>query len=207
MKRKILLWLIQKLHRLTYEPTILDKVNKKLIQPVPGLIIDGVQYYEFVSLADMPHMRMVHYSYMREEMVMGIDRQTQLTLISKIKGALKDSDLGAAQAFLFMFEDMLANITTIESLYNVASVIYFDDKEDIATYDHDYNQQKIKRFKSIKDKSFFFFYLLQSSLKVTADKMPRDMQTFLNENAVKLNTWMSILSEPTESISSERSRL
>lgn len=203
MKNRIINWLIEKLYRWSYEPINLDSLNKKLIKPVPNLVIDGVQYWQFVNIGDMPKMRLVHYSYMREEMVMGIDRELQLKVLGKIKDALKNPDMpsaiDSARGFIWMFEDMLANITTVEALYNVASVLYFDPKEDIANYDFDYNQAKIKKFKTIKDKGFFFSHLLQHSLKITADKMPPDMQKFLNENAVKLNTWLSILSEPTES--------
>lgn len=199
MKRRILLWLIEKLYRLSYQPLNLDEVNKKLIQPVPGLVIDGIQYFQFVNLGDIPHMRMVHYSYMREEMVMGIDRQLQLKLLAKIKNALKTGDTGSANGFIFIFEDILTNVTTIEALYNVASVVYFDSQEDLSSYDFDYNQKKIQKFKTIKDKSFFFSHLFQTSFKSTADKMPQDIQAFLNANALKLKTWESILSEPTES--------
>ena len=76
MIRKLILWIIirlnpsttqkleviEKLYPLTYQPTTLDKVNNKLIRPVPGLLIDGVQYWEFVNLADMPEARRMHYN-------------------------------------------------------------------------------------------------------------------------------------------------
>lgn len=199
MKRRILLWLIQRLHRMLYEPVTLDKVNQKLIRPVPGLIVNGVQYYEFVNTGDIPRMRLVHYNYMREEMVMGIDRELQMRIIDKILDANEKGEKNRVGALGFMFKDIVSNITTVEALYNVASVLYFDLKEDIATYDLDYNHEKIKGFKAFRDKSFFFFYLLQSSLKTTPDKMPNDIQQFLNENAVRLRAWMSILSEETES--------
>jgi hypothetical protein len=198
MMRRILLWLIEKLHRLTYEPITLDKVNQKLIRPVPGLIIDGVQYYEFVNLNDMPRMRKVHYGYMRDEMVMSIDRELQLKIVDKILAANQDNDRNRVGALGLMFKDILCNITSIESLYNISSVMYFDDHEDIASYDLDYNQRKIAAFKKLRDKRFFFSYLLQESLKTTPDKLPADIMEFLNENAVKLNAWRSILSEPTE---------
>lgn len=201
MKRRILMWLIERLHRMAYEPQTLDKVNQKLIRPVPGLIVNGVQYYEFVNLGDMPRMRMVHYNYMREEMVMGIDRELQMRLIDGILEANEKGEKNRVGALGFMFKDIVGNITTVESLYNVASVVYFDAREDIATYDLDYNAEKIKRFKQVRDQRFFFFYLLQSSLKTTPDKLPKDIQQFLNENAVKLRAWLSILSEPTESTS------
>lgn len=199
MKQKILLWIIERLYRWTYEPINLDKVNQKLIRPVPGLVIDGVQYFEFVNPGDMPHMRMIHYSYMREEMVMGIDRELLLKIIIKILDANNERDNNRVGALALAFKDIVSNITTVESLYNIASVRYFDLKEDISNYDLDYNQEKIKKFKTIKDKSFFFSHLLQSSLRISADKLPGDIPRFLNENAVRLAAWKSILSEPTES--------
>jgi hypothetical protein len=199
MKQKIIMWLIERLYRQAYEPINLDKINQKLIRPVPGLVIDGVQYFEFVNIGDVPRMRLVHYTYMREEMVMGIDRDLLLKLIGKVKAAHQANDGNLLSTMIWMFEDIVTNVTTIEAMYNVASVVYFDPKEDIACYDYDYNLDKIKKFKTVKDKSFFFSYLLQNSLKITADKLPKDMMQFLNENAVKLAAWKSIISEPTGS--------
>lgn len=199
MKRKILLWLIERLYRLAYEPINLDNVNRKLVKPVPGLVIDGVQYFQFVNVADMPHMRLVHYNYMREEMVMGIDRELQLKIIDRILAANQERDHNTVGAVAIMFRDIVTNITTVESLYNVASLIYFDAREDIAGYDFDYNQAKIAKFKTIRDKSFFFSHLLQNSLKIKSGTLPADINQYLNENAVKLKAWKSILSELTES--------
>lgn len=190
--------MIQVLYKLTYERVTLDSVNKKLIRPVPGLVIDGRQYFEFVNTADMPRGRLVHYNYMREEMIMGIDRELQMKFIDKLMEANAEKDTNRIGSLLYMFKDILSNITTVEVLYNMSSLVYFDAKEDIGTYDLDYNQQKIKQFKSIKDKSFFFTYLLQNALNNTVESLPSDIQKFLNENAVRLNAWMQILSETTD---------
>jgi hypothetical protein len=197
MIKKQLLKLISWLTRLTYEPVTLDKINQKMIKPVPGLIIDGVQYYEFVNIADMPQNRMVHFNYMREEMVMGIDRELQLKFIDQLKKANEERDSNLIGATLYMFEDTLKNLTTIESHYNMASLVYFDDKEDISSYDSDYNERKIKAFKAIKDKSFFFTTLLQKSLNISFSHLEQDMQDYLNENAARLSAWKRMVSEPT----------
>jgi hypothetical protein len=100
-------------------------------------------------------------------------------------------------ATLYMFEDTLKNLTTIESHYNMASLVYFDDKEDISSYDSDYNERKIKAFKAIKDKSFFFTTLLQKSLNISFSHLEQDMQDYLNENAARLSAWKRMVSEPT----------
>lgn len=198
MFKKQLLKFIAWLTSFTYEPTTLDKVNQKLIKPVPGLIIDGVQYYEYVNIADMAQNRMVHFNYMRDEMVMGIDRELQLKFIDKLEKANLERDSNNIAATLYMFKDVLNNITTIESHYNMASLVYFDKQEDISTYDADYNERKIKAFKTIKDKSFFFTTLLQGSLNISLQHLGQDMQSYLNENAARLKGWKQILSVQTE---------
>jgi hypothetical protein len=199
VKTKLILRLIEWLYKFTYEPITLDKLNSKMIKPVPGLVIDGVQYWQFLNLGDMPRNRMVHYTYMREEMTMGIDRDSQNKIIDKIIAANNAGDRDAITLATYAWKDIINNITTIQALYNVASVMYFDPKEDVGTYDADYNDAKIRKFKTIKDKSFFFSHLLQSSLKITSEQMPSDIQRFLNENEAKFKFWISMVSEPTES--------
>ncbi len=197
MFKKQLLKLIAWLTRLTYEPITLDKINQKLIKPVPGLIIDGVQYYEFVNIADMPQLRMVHFNYMREEMVMGIDRDLQMKFIERIEKSNEERDSNNIAATCYMFKDVINNISTIESHYNMASLVYFDAKEDISAYDADYNERKIAAFKQIKDKGFFFTTLLQGSLNLSLQQLGQDIQSYLNENAARLSAWKRIVSEPT----------
>lgn len=197
MWRKIATKLIAWLTRMTYEPTTLDKVNKKLIKPVAGLIVNGVQYWEFVNIADMPQNRMVHFQYLREEMVMGIDRELQYKFINQLKEAISKKDDNWANAILFMFEDVLKNISTIESHYNMASLVYFDANEDISTYDADYAARKIEAFKNFKDHSFFFTTLLQGTLNTSLLALGQDMQDYLNRNAEKLRAYNRMLSGAT----------
>src|SRR5690242_9624173 len=116
MRRKILLWLIERLYKMAYEPTTfetLDPINKKLIRPVPGLVINGVQYYEFVQIADMPEQRRAVYMDVRREMSMGIDNKLLLEYIAKIKDAnnkKEGADVSRIGSLLFMLEDTIMNI-------------------------------------------------------------------------------------------------
>ena len=197
MKTKLLLRLIAWLYKFTYEPVTLDKVNQKLIRPVPGVIIDGVQYWEFVQVADMPEARRTHYTYLREEMVMGIDRELQYKIIKQLKEALNKDDKGRAHTLLFMWEDMLKNITTVENLYNLASLMYFDAKEDISRYDLDYAQQKIEKFKTLQ-KDFFFGRLLQEGLKISGESLQQDIEQLLRASAVKQKAYNRIIGEQTD---------
>jgi hypothetical protein len=199
MKRKLLMRLIEWLYSFTHERITLDKVNSKLIQPVPGVVIDGVQYWEFVQVADMPETRRTHYSYLREEMIMGIDREMQYRIIESMRKALAAGEVPRATTVLYMWEDTLKNITTVENLYNLASLMYFDAQEDISKYDLDYANQKIEKFKKLP-RAFFFNRLLREGLKVTGESLHSDMDQLLRESGAKLNAFKQMLSEPTGSI-------
>lgn len=198
MLRKLLLKLIAWLYSITYEKYTLDKINSKLIRPVPGLIIDGEQYWEFVQVADMPEGRRAHYNTLREEMTMGIDRSMLLEYVAKLKEANQANDVNRIGALLFTLEDIVTNITTVESLYHLASLAYFTEREDLTAFDYDLSQQKVKAFKQLQNKSFFFDRLLRETLKISGDQLPQDIETFLLEGAAKLRAYQMILRGGTE---------
>jgi hypothetical protein len=199
MLKRLIIRLIAFLYRFTYEAVTLDKINQKMIRPVPGLVINGVQYFEFINAGDMPQARLVHFNYLREEISMGIDRVSMNEYLDQLEAANKEQNVNRIGSLLFMLRDTVNNITTVESLYNLATLWYFDPKEDIATYDYDYNERKKALFKSFHDKGFFFGRLLQHALKHTGLSLPADIQRFLNENAVKASAYRQILSGRTES--------
>lgn len=193
MKKRLLLWLIERLYRATLEPITADKVNKKMVRPVAGLLIDGVQYYEFVHASDMPQGRLVHYNYLREELAMGIDRELLKQYIEELKAANTSQDTNRIGSVLYMLEDTICNVTSIESLYNLASLWFFTLDEDLSTYDLAWNQRKIEAFKRFPDKGFFFGQLLRMPLKGIGVELPSDIQRFLNANAAKLAAYSRIL--------------
>lgn len=198
MLRKLLLKLIAYLYTLTYEKYTLDKVNSKLIRPVPGLIINGEQYWEFVHVADMPEGRRAHYNTLREEMTMGIDRPMLLEFVQKLKEANQANDVNRIGALLFTLEDIVTNITTVESLYHLASLAYFTEREDLTTYDYEIGQVKVKAFKKLPHQSFFFDRLLRETLKLSGEQLPADIETFLVEGAAKLRAYQMILRGGTD---------
>lgn len=194
MWRKTILWIISKLYSFTYEEILLDKVNKKLIRPVPGLVIGGRQYYEFVNLADMPETRRQEYVNLREEMVMGIDRELLVQIIDTIIDANDKDEKSKIGSIAFVAKDMLANITTMEQLYKIASVAYFDETEDLASYDLDYNNRKIEKFKTIAN-GFFFTRLLSNGSKNSSDPLRSNIDQLLKEGEVKMQAYHRILSD------------
>jgi hypothetical protein len=186
--------IIALLMRLSYGKLTLDKINQKLIKPVPGLIIDGVQYYQFVQVADMPENRLVNYADFEKELNMGVDRQTIKEYINELKVANNKADASRIGSLLFMLEDTIDNVTPIEALYNIASVLYFDRSEDVSCYDIDYNAVKIEKFKTVGDKGFFFRSLLENNFKITDKSILNDTVGYLKLSMVKQKAYARILS-------------
>ncbi|MBL6448576.1 hypothetical protein JMN32_19855 [Fulvivirga sp. 29W222] len=193
MINKLLLSLISFLYKLTYEGVYLDGVNKKMIRPVPKLIIDGKQYYEFVQPADIPQNRFVHYLDFRDESQMGMDRTTLNKYFSAIKEANDSGEVSRVGSLVYMAQSSINDCTPIEVLYNMASLMYFDKDEDISCYDLDYNQDKITKFKSLPDKSFFLKTLLEQSLKITGKSLPKNIDQYLKLSMVKLRAYNQTL--------------
>ena len=200
MIRKTFVKFITWLYTLTYEPLQLDKINSKLIRPVEGLVIDGIQYYEFVSLSDMPQERFIHYLHLRQEMSLSMDRELANKYFEEMKACLNNEPVDKARlgALLYTMQDTINNCTPIETLYNLAAMLYFDKNEDLKCFDQDYNTVKIAKFKKIKDQVFFFDRLLRKGFKTTGEQSPDDMLKYLKQSAVKLKAYRQMLFEKTD---------
>lgn len=194
MIKKIIRHIAEYLLRITYEKLTLDQVNKKLIRPVPGLIIAGEQYYEFVNLADMPESRFVHFLDFDQEFTLGMDRATVIEYCEELRRANNKSDASRIGSLVFMLEDSIKNCTPVQAMYNLAALVYFTESEDLRCFDADVAAEKIKAFKTLKDKGFFFGRLLEQGLKIPGDKLPADMNDYLRRSLVKLNAYGRIRS-------------
>jgi hypothetical protein len=193
--KNLLLKITTWLYSLTYERMELDKVNSKMIRPVQGLVIDGVQYYEFVNVSDMPQARFVHYQHLRQELSMGMDRELSNKYLEEMKLTLNEepADKSRLGALIDMMQDTINNCTPLEALYNLAALVYFDKKEDISCFDGDYNAAKIAAFKKLPDQGFFFARLLREGLKVAGGTSPDDTEKYLRQSAVKLRGYSQML--------------
>lgn len=187
----------------THEPLRLDKLNQKMIRPVEGLVIDGNQYYEFVSSADMPEARFVHFNHLRQELAQGMDIATGNKYLEEMKVANNTNDRSRNGALIYMMQDTMNNCTPLESLYNIAALIYFEKFEDLSCFDNDYNAAKIKAFKAYPNQGFFLSRLILKGLKNVGKESPEDIQKYLRASAVKLKAYQQMLSERSEIKTSE----
>lgn len=194
MLKKFLKWFIAVLSKWVYEPVTLDKLNKKVIEPVPGLLVLGKQAYRFANQADMPQARFAHFLTFHNELRMGITTDLLNEYIDKVVEANDKGQRSEIGQLMFMLKDTANNCTPIESLYNVAALMFFNRDEDLGCYDFDYNERKIAAFKSNNDQSFF----LRTALKYSTapgESLPDNIEDSLALSQEKLHLYRRMLSE------------
>ncbi len=194
--KKIAQILIKYLSRFAYESITVDSLNQKLIEAVPGLLIDGKQAYQFANPADMPEGRFVNFLNFRQELYGGLDRDQNIKLFEEIADANNKGDDSKIGAISLMAIDVLTNCTPVESYYNMASLIYFTKDEDLKTWDADYNLKKIAGFKAQKNKDFFL-QTLSSHLKAYGITSPVNIEDYLRKSALKMKVLNSLISGTT----------
>ncbi len=194
MLKKFLKWLIVLLSKWAYEPVTLDKLNKKVIEPVPGLFVLGKQAYRFANQADMPQARFAHFLSFHNELKMGIDAQLLNEYIDKTVEANDSGQRSEIGQLMFMLKDTVNNCTPIESLYHVAALMFFNEDEDLTCYDFDYNERKIADFKRHPDQSFFLKSTLEFSSE-PGESLPGNIEDSLALSMEKLRLYKRMLSE------------
>jgi hypothetical protein len=175
--------------KLAYQPFTLDQVNRKLIEPVPDL----PGYWRFVNPGDMPEARFVHYLHYVKQLAMNVDEELLLKYLAGFKDAFEKGDKAKFYAYEFMLRDTLQNVTPVETYYWMSALLYFDDREDVSCFDHDYNQRKVEYFKSLPNQTFFLSTLIRH-LKGSGEALLADIQESLKASQIKAESYERILS-------------
>jgi hypothetical protein len=126
---------------------------KKLVEP--KFKIKGVQYYAFKDAKDMPHMRIYFYHWYVNQYEMGIDHETLLAYNTRTKECANKGLLGDVIKISQLLEERIKANMGMDILYQIASVFYFTDEEDLEDYSIYKNKSKIESFRRDKDLSFF----------------------------------------------------
>lgn len=151
--------------------------------------INNNHYFEFNQLWDMPKLRLRWLMGFEQEMKeLKLGKDDALLFTGSIKKALNKGDRVKAGSLLLEYEDRLNSFFDPEILYNLASGVYFELKEDVEGYDPEYNKEKIELFKK-KDKwEYFFMNLIEDS-----ENLGRTLDGDLKEYSQKLKEQKEIL--------------
>lgn len=143
----------------------------------------GVKYYRFIELTNMPIGR---FNAMRDMLELAQCNTTadiykaNLTLwLSQCnEGKLVDIASGLKEA-----QARLDNITSISVLYDLASVFYFDENENLLSYDPTYANKKIS-FWNEKGGIAFFLQLPIRELMPSQGISTHDMESYMKGMAI-----------------------
>lgn len=141
--------------------------NKKPFQKSEQIIefafeSGGVKYYRHTSEANIPYRRALKVISIYNELDMKCTRAYLTAHTKAIKNILAKTPFKSTDLFELMklnnqLSERLEFIYDTDLVYKLASVVYFDEKENPEDYDWTYNQKKIDKWK--KDKSINDFFL------------------------------------------------
>ena len=131
-----------------YHPEVKDKVEYAFTE-------NGVKYYRYKEDHHMFEMRRYQKAIFLTEHENGITHDDLIAYIEEIKKNVNKGQLGDVALKLELLEQRTKIARDPDTFYKIASIDYFDDMEELTTYDRNYNKRKIEDFKASKELGFF----------------------------------------------------
>jgi len=144
--------------------------------------INGIKYYRFLDIMNLPVDRAMAVIPYYEEMRMRTTREFLLQHteeVSKILTNRSTIDLNRLGLLNQQLKERLNFIVEPNTILKIASVLYFDASENIYDYDPLYGDKKIEQWKKHKGDSFFFMQPISSLMNVS-NKSQEDLTSYLN---------------------------
>lgn len=166
--------------------------------------VKGVIYYRFKEERLIPAGRYKYiYAHLRE-VDMRMDLSTLKTYVNEFKSVLSGTkkviNIGDLWKLVLNLESRIALAFEPASVERLASVIYFDDSEDLSTWDKKYGAQKVDLWKANKCMDFFLTRPMGELLGV------RDISTTsLEASIVEHQEIINILTSDLRNLSLENS--
>ena len=158
----------------------------------------GVNYFTCAP-EDLPAKRYQEFTVRFEEMRMACNREYLLHYVDAAKnllgGTKGEINLVDFHTLVWDLEQRL-NLAPLEDhIYKIASVLYFDLNEELSTYNFEYNNEKIAKWKAHDGPPGFFFDKPMRDLCGLGKLSTGDLATFLKEGKIK-ETLLRATSEP-----------
>lgn len=165
------------------------------IEKVEGLIIEKVQYYQFLDPATMPIGRIMVFENFNQEVQMGASREFLLDWIKALtvandKPNFSPSEIGGLAHVL---KDAL-QLSPLEHYYRMATVFLFNVNENPYDYDYDLAKIKINAFKK-KEYSESILKILSKSIGIFGLNSPLSTLAVLKRHQAKLNAYQLAIKE------------
>jgi hypothetical protein len=138
----------------------------------------GVDYYKFVNEFNIPYGRAMAALDIQKELEERTDVKYHKACYASIIEYLRigKNDLAAIECHNAL--ERMDNITNVDLMYKLASVLYFDKKENPYTYDYEYADKKIKAWKKNSDIADFFLQTPLAAYLPSFDGLPMNIEEF-----------------------------
>lgn len=137
-----------------YHPELADKVEY-------SFTAGGIKYYSFKKDAEVRAGRYIIIANMLQEVNFKMDPEMLKTYIKQIRSEIDGSkgqiNIGNALEFLGHMRELTNLSFESETIYRLASAVYFDDTERLNEWDPKHNEQKIRGWR--EDGTLDFFYM------------------------------------------------
>lgn len=147
----------------------------------PKFTIDGVTYYHFPDITNMPAMRYSTALTYIKESSMNCDREYLKGFVEAIYGYINNNtntiNIVEIVSRLRDLKERLEFAYVPDLVYKEASVLYFDESENPEDYDWEYNRRKIEKWKSLGDD--FFLQTLAKGLAPSDAISQENSQTYM----------------------------
>lgn len=164
---------------------------------IPAFECGGVTYYRFEDLNKAPSLRAVMAMQYYREMQQCVDQQYLEDYIIDCEKIFNSSRVDIYKLKQFLdFLKMRTKIFDLELVYRLASVIFFDERENMYNYDYTYNTAKIAKWK--KDSTIESFFLSEPI---------RNLAPFLNGTDVNLAEYYRQVESIKEAEKVEREKI
>lgn len=180
-----------------YHEDFSDKVEPATDNNGKHFEVDGVKYYRFKQETFMPYGRYKMLEMFIKQVDLRMTPQILSGFIDKIEknisGEKGQVNLTKVYEAIMSIKARLALTFEIETVYSYASVVYFDDTENLYDYDKKTNDAKIARWREANTIDFFYVRPM-SELFGLKSISKQDLEAYIKT----INEITSLTSETTE---------
>jgi hypothetical protein len=142
-----------------------------------AFVHEGIEYFRFVNDLNIPVERAFAAQDVYEEMNHKLDATYLDSLLESVLKAANKGELVKIVQLISIAKEKRKHITNVDMIYKLASVLYFDKTENCYTYDYEYAEIKMNRWRKGGVQDFFLKTPLKDFLP-SFDSLELSIETY-----------------------------
>lgn len=165
-----------------------------------------IKYYQFQDIFQLCHSRAFRAMEVYEEAQMRTTKEMLLLHVEATDKILTSDkiDIFAMKKLNDQLKERLEFIISSDTIWKLASVVFFDEKENPYDYDYRYGIEKIKLWKKEKDVANFFLNTPINKLLPYLDMSENDLRTYISVGQALTKQQIENLSQYTSKTGQSR---